>query len=235
MTTIKTMASATAILFLAINVLAGENSQLVANLKAGKPQTIVTYGTSLTAGGAWAGQLQKALEAKHPGLATVINSGEGAMWSKWGVDNLESRVIQKKPDTVFIEFAINDAYLEYKMSVEEARRNLENMIDRIRRSKADTEIILMTMNPPIGIHLERRPKFKDYYQMYRDVAKERKLRLIDHYPKWERILDKDKDLFNKYVPDGIHPGPEGCEKVITPTILEALGISAEPARAGDAK
>jgi acyl-CoA thioesterase I len=234
MMTIKTIASAASLL-LAISAFAGEASRLAANLKAGKPQTIVTYGTSLTAGGEWVAQLQRALEAKYPGLATVINSGEGAMWSKWGVDNLESRVIQKKPDTVFIEFAINDAFLEYKTSVEGARRNLENMVDHIRRSKADTEIIVMTMNPPTGIHLERRPKFEDYYQMYRDVAKKRKLRLIDHCLNWERILDKDKDLFNRYVPDGIHPGPEGCEKVITPAILEALGISAEPTTAGDAK
>jgi hypothetical protein len=50
------------------------------------------------------------------------------MWSKWGVDNLETRVIQKKPDTVFIEFAINDAYLEYKTTIEMARSNLVNMI-----------------------------------------------------------------------------------------------------------
>ena len=33
----------------------------------------------------------------------------------------------------------------------------------------------MVMNPPIGVHLERRPKIKEYYQMYRDVAKEQEL------------------------------------------------------------
>jgi len=175
------------------------------------------------------------LNAKYPGLATVINSGQCAMWSKWGVDNLAARVLAKKPDTVFIEFAVNDAYLEYKTSVAQARQNLTNMIDRILSAKADTEIILMVMNPPVEIHLQRRPKFKDYYQMYRDVAKERKLRLIDHCPNWEQVLEKDKDLFAKYVPDRIHPGPEGCEKVITPAILKALGIHSDPATTGGAK
>lgn len=221
-------AAAVAIIFsLASNVLAGNGSQLVANLKAGKPQTVVTYGTSLTQGGAWVGQLQQALNAEYPGLATVINSGQGAKWSKWGVDNLDSRVITNHPDTVLMEFAINDAYLPYKTSVVEARSNLTNMIDRILASKADTEIILMTMNPPTGVHLERRPNIKDYYQMYRDVAKERKLLLIDHAANWEPILDKDKALFARYVPDGIHPGPEGCTHVISPAILKALGITAE--------
>ena len=53
----------------------------------------------------------------------------------------------------------------------------------------------MVMNPPIGIHLERRPKIEEYYQMYRIVAKVRKLLLIDHAPNWEKILEEDPGLF----------------------------------------
>ena len=203
---------------------ATEKSRLVINLESGKQQTIVTYGTSLTAGGAWVKQLQQALDSSYPGKAKVINSGKGAMWSKWGVDNLDKRVIEKNPDTVFIEFAINDAFLRYKTSVKQAQSNLENMIDRILKAHPKCEIILMVMNPPVGVHLERRPKIKDYYQIYREVAKERKFLLIDHYPQWEKILNKDAELFNKYVPDGIHPGPEGCKAVITPHMTKALGV-----------
>ena len=124
-------------------------------------------------------QLRQALDAKFPKLATVVNSGQGAMWSKWGVEHLDERVIAKKPDAVFIEFSINDAYLPYQTSTETARKNLDTMVDRIRRANAQCEIILMVMNPPIGIHLERRPKIADYEQVYRDVAKARRLRLID--------------------------------------------------------
>ena len=67
------------------------HSQLVDNLKAGQAQTVVTYGTSLTSGGAWVRQLGQALEARWPGKAKVINSGAGGMWSTWGVDNLDDR------------------------------------------------------------------------------------------------------------------------------------------------
>lgn len=229
MKTVGTLAAAMFATCFALAALAGESSQLVTNLKAGKPQIVVTYGTSLTAGGAWVAQLQNALNATYLGLATVINSGQGGMWSKWGVDNLETRIIQKKPDTVFIEFAINDAYLPYKTTVEDAQRNLENMIDRILQANSNTEIVLMTMNPPVGGNFEQRPKFKDYYQMYRDVAKERKLRLIDHCANWDLVLSKDRTLFDKYVPDGIHPLAEGCEKIITPALLKALGLTADPA------
>ena len=179
------------LLVFAGDVSAGDDSRLVANLKAGKAQTAVTYGTCLTAGGAWVQQFEAALKAKWPGLVTVVNGGQGGMWSKWGVENLDARVLAKKPDTLLIEFGINDAFLEYKTSVAVARDKLNKMIDRVLAAKADTEIILMTMNPPIGVHLERRPAIKEYYEMYRQVAKDRKLPLIDHDLNWEPILAKD--------------------------------------------
>jgi lysophospholipase L1-like esterase len=203
-----------------------KSSRLATNLKAGQTQTVITYGTSLTSGGAWVSQLKEAFDQAYPGQVSLINSGAGGMWSTWGIQNLDQRVIEKKPDLVTIEFGINDAYLEYKTSVEKARENLENMIDRILKSNPRCEIVLMVMNPPIKVHLERRPRIKDYYQMYREVAKQRQLPLIDHYPAWERILREDPGLFDRYVPDGIHPGPQGCEAVITPAIIRALGIRA---------
>lgn len=207
-----------------LSACAGQGSQLIANLASGKPQTIVTYGTSLTFGGAWVGQMKEALNQKYKGLITLHNSGKCSMWSKWGVENLDALVIQKKPDTVIIEFAVNDAFLAYKTSVAEARTNLLNMVERIQAAKPDTEIILMTMNPPIGIHLDRRPKIIDYVQMYRDVAKERRVCLIDNYPNWERIVREDPERYSKYVPDGIHPGAEGYRNVVTPVILRSLGL-----------
>jgi acyl-CoA thioesterase-1 len=204
--------------------LADTSSRLVNNLKAGKPQTVVAYGTSLTHGGAWVAQLQAALDAKFPGKARVINSGEGRMWSKWGVDNLDARVIANKPDTVFIEFAVNDAYLPYHTPVAQARANLENMIDRILRANPDCEIIPMTMDPPTGASLADRPQYMDYYQMYRDVAKERNLLLIDHYQQWEKLLTQDPVTYYKYLPDTLHPTPEGCAAVTTPEIIKALEL-----------
>ncbi|MBL4886676.1 MAG: SGNH/GDSL hydrolase family protein [Planctomycetaceae bacterium] len=228
MNSLKFGAMLLALCFLSASISqAAEKSRLVENLHSGKQQTVVTYGTSLTAGGAWVRQLGQELERAYPGKANVINSGSGGMWSTWGVDNLDKRVIQKKPDTVLIEFAINDAFLNYKTSVDLAQSNLENMIDRILKSNPDCEIVLMVMNPPIGVHLTRRPKIKEYYQMYREVAQARKLLLIDHYPKWETILKDNPDLFNKYVPDGIHPNPQGCKAVITPQIVKSLGIAGE--------
>jgi len=130
---------------------------------------------------------------------------------------------------------MNDADLRRKTSVKQAQDNLENMIERILKDNPKCEIILMTMNPPVGKHLELRPRIKEYCQMYRDVAKARDFLLIDHYPEWAKILENDPDLFRKYVPDDIHPPREGSKAVITPNIAKALGIEAKQKSAPDKK
>jgi hypothetical protein len=61
--------------------------------------------------------------------------------------------------------------------------------------------------------------------MYRSVANERGLLLIDHYRNWKELQRKDKELFLEYVPDTIHPTSIGCAKIVTPVILDALGVS----------
>lgn len=222
-----TAAGVALIFFSCINSQAAEKSKLVTNLEAGKQQTVVTYGTSLTAGGAWVDQLSAELKRHYSTLPLVLNSGRGSMWSKWGVDNLDTRVISKSPDTVFIEFTINDAFLKYATSVPQARSNLLNMVDRLLAANNACEIILMVMNPPIGVHLDSRPNIELYNQMARDVAAERRLMLIDHYPDWEKILKADPKQFSALVPDGIHPNAEGCKQVILPNILRALGVKTE--------
>ncbi len=207
---------------------AGEKSKLVTHLEAGKKQVVVAYGTSLTAAGGWVKQLSTTLNERYPGLATVINSGGSGQWSEWGVANLDQKVIANKPDTVFIEFSMNDSVERFHGSVEIAKANLVNMIDRILKANPQCEIILMTMTPgdkyPAG-HKSYRKAIEKQSEMYRAVAKEHGFILIDHYPNWKALQSKDRKLFDEYVPDTIHPTDEGCEKVVTPVVFAALGIN----------
>jgi acyl-CoA thioesterase-1 len=209
-----------------INSQCGEKSRLVSNLEAGKKQTVVSYGTSLSQGAPWVQQFSAELNRRYPGLATVIDSGQGAKQPaglcKWGVDNIEPVILTQKQDTVFIEFAAWDSYLPFKTTLPQARSNLVIMIDHLLTANESCEIILMVMNPPTGVHLETRPKIEVYNQMYRDVARQRNLMLIDHWPNWQKIL-KAGD-YAVYVPDGVHPNAEGGKEVIVPEIVKALGV-----------
>jgi len=226
----KEMKMEYAVLALAISVIlplagvAGSRESLVSRLDAGEKQTVVVYGTSLTAVGVWVDQLRTVLEQNYPGQITLINSAHGGSNSDWGRKSFDEKVIKQDPDTVFIEFAINDAVTGRNVSVGQARENLEEMMDRLLKSNPDCEIILMTMNPCVAHHKARRPDLTAYYQMYRDVAGERGVQLIDHYPVWEKLLNEEPGLFLSYVPDGIHPVREGALQVIMPTMIQSLGL-----------
>ena len=205
----------------------GVNAQslLIKNLAAGKHQVLVTYGTSLTAGDggrAWVNAVNDSLNKKYNNNLTTVNAAKSAMWSGWGIQNLEDSVINKKPDAVLIEFSMNDAFLNYKTSPQLAKLNLNYMIDRIKLYNPQCEVILQVMNIPINTHADARPNILAYYQVYRQVAAEKKLLLIDHYPHWKKILDQGKDEYLKYVPDGIHPGIESAKNIIAPYVLQRL-------------
>ncbi|SDP78973.1 acyl-CoA thioesterase-1 [Mucilaginibacter sp. OK268] len=208
-----------------LSAVSSAQTQLIKNLQAGKPQILVVYGTSLTAGAgghAWVDSVAADLNNKYHGNLTVYNAAKSAMWSTWGVQHLEDSVISKKPDAVLIEFSMNDAFLNYKTSRELAELNLNYMIDRIKLFNPNCEIILQTMDIALDKHATDRPDLNTYYDLYREVAKKRKLLLIDHYPHWKAILDKGKEEYLKYVPDGLHPDAEGARKVIAPYVIEKL-------------
>ena len=200
-------------------------TRLVQNLEGGKKQTLVTFGTSLTAVGAWVDQLRVVLDQQFPGQATVINGAQGGANSDWGREKLDEKVLAHKPDTVLIEFSVNDAHAQRKTSVDHARGNLENMIERILAANPDCEIILQVMNPPVGHTKTVRPDIAAYDQMYRDVAAARGFLLIDHSPAWQDLLKNDPRTFMLCSPDTIHPLRSGSLKVSTPVVLAALGLA----------
>jgi acyl-CoA thioesterase-1 len=117
---------------------------------------------------------------------------------------------------------MNDSVVRFHCSVEQARANLESMINRINHALPRCRIVLQVMNPVVGKSATSRPHLESYYQMYRDVAAKRKLLLIDHGPTWKAVLVAGEDDYRKVVPDGLHPSAEGYRKHVTPAILEAL-------------
>lgn len=202
-------------------------ADFVRHLQAGEKQTVVYYGTSLTAGGAWTRLLTERLNERFPGLVTAHNSGGPGAHSGWGVDNINQKVIGLNPHVVFIEFSINDAVARFKMPPERAKENLNKMVDRIKNALPDCEVILQIMNPVID-HPEGdpgwRPTLEQCQQNYRDVAAARGLLLIDHMPAWTKLLQTDEKTFRAYVPDGVHPAEAGWRAVVMPELISRIGL-----------
>ncbi|MEZ5324142.1 MAG: MBG domain-containing protein [Verrucomicrobiales bacterium] len=216
-------------------------------IRDGEYRRIVTMGTSLTASApGWPDQLQTWLktQAPKPENVSLWNRGVGAgasdhpNWDHPLYEHLSGKrwalplIIgsSPRPDVVFIEYSINDAYLPYQLSQQDSRDNLNFIIDEYLAFNPDIEIILMTMNNPTGSHLTSRPQIAEYYQIYRDVAEERNLLLIDHYPNWLNLYNTDPAKWDSYFYDGLHPRPEGSENVILPELIRALEAASVPAQ-----
>lgn len=178
--------------------------------------SIVTFGTSLTAYGQWQPSLEQALEACTGQDWQIINSGASSMASDWGMANAD-RVYSTSPDVALIEFATNDAYAPYAISVAQSRLNTLAIIDAIRVNSPATQIFLMTMNPTIRD--ASRPHLTEYFRQYRSIAQEAGVGLIDLFPVWRKSLTLA--TAERSIPDGVHPSASAYSAVV-PVIAEAV-------------
>lgn len=193
------------------------------NLHAGKKQTVVIYGTSLSHGGAWAVAVQEWFDATYPGLVTFINSSGPGQNSAWGVANLKTRVLAHHPNLVFLEFSFNDAHEKFKMPVETGAANLAGMVREIQTQDTNTAIVLQIMNvgwdaPNDKKSFSSRPQLEKYNSNYRFYAKAHNLPLLDHFTNWQRLKEKQPEQFQTFLPDGTHPNKEGSLAITWPTV-----------------
>lgn len=198
-------------------------------LEAGQPQTVVLYGTSVTIGGQWAQELNTYFDTLYPGQVTLINSAKSGEHSSWGLEHLQERVLDHKPDLLFLEFAINDAATKHGISTNRCAANLDTMLQAVRTQNPEVEIVLQTMNPAWDSpesapkkYAGDRPNLEDYYKVYRNYARVKHLPLVDHYPVWKKILDEEPARYQLLVPDGIHPSAQASRTVAWPAIKELL-------------
>lgn len=189
-------------------------------LETGENRTVVAYGTSLTAEGAWTRELAAYWEKHYPGKVAFVNAAKSGMHSGWGVQNLAERVTAKNPDLVLIEFAVNDAAARHGISREKSVANLDAMVQALRLRNPKVEIIVQTMNPawdsprvPEKTYGSDRPALALYYAAWSAYARGEALPLVEHYPAWLSMQREDPGRFRELVPDGIHPGDEGSRAV----------------------
>jgi len=215
------------LLCLTLFVQADPKPPIFTNLAAGKKQTVVVYGTSLTVGGAWAVATKDWFQKNYPGLVTFVNSGGSGQNSDWGVANLQKKVLDLNPDLVFIEFSFNDAHEKFKMPLERGAKNLETIVTGIQAKNPQATIVLQVMNIPYDApngnrSQSARPQLEQFNDNYRKYAADHHLALIDQYPNWVRLKEKDADKYHRFLPDGTHPSKEGSMEVSWPTIEKWL-------------
>lgn len=200
-------------------------NKLIPDLAAGYKVKVMTIGTSLTDmpfGVSWPSELYSALFPKYQGYMVLSNRAISGSNSKSGVANIEQWLAIDNPDVVFIEYGINDAIASDNISVQQMKANLDFICAKILANNPKAEIILQTMNNPVGSALSDRPNIEQYYQGYRDYAAAKGYLLVDNYPLWKNLYDTNPTLWATYVGDRIHPSGEGRAAIMLPNLIKTL-------------
>jgi len=169
-----------------------------AKLKAGKDVKIVAFGDSITAGGEaskpelifwrrWADDVQH----KYPGAhITPVNGATGGDSTVQGLQRLQAKALDEKPDLVAIGFGMNDHNVG-GVRIPQFEQNLKQMIARIR-SETGAEIVLFSAFPP-------NPKWKfgshhmaDYAAATGRVAGETACAYADVFNNWCSLAARKK-------------------------------------------
>ncbi len=118
---------------------------------------IVDYGDSITEGAnasglgllnvppfmpTWADLITYDLQYHYHAPVNSVNLGVGGTTSKYGAENVVPKVALQKPDLTIIAFGMNDGTL--KVDPEQFRKNINSIIDSIRKYNPDAEFILVS-------------------------------------------------------------------------------------------
>jgi len=161
------------------------------------PCKILCFGDSLTRG--YAPVFEERFKQKFADInATIINAGVGGETSRDGLQRLP-RLLEEQPQVVLIGFGMNDQ--AKGITIIELANNLSQMISAFENIGA--RIQLLTMNPVQGSN----SRVNLYNQTIKDVAHEKRVRIIDVNSLWKREIKPQ----SKGLRDGCHPNELGNE------------------------
>ncbi|HEX2950340.1 MAG TPA: SGNH/GDSL hydrolase family protein [Armatimonadota bacterium] len=168
-----------------------------AKLEHGDAVTIVGLGGSITqANPGWLSMTAETLQQQFPqAKVQCVNSGISGTGSDLGVFRLRKDVIDKSPDLVFVEFAVNDGAL----SNDDAILYMESIVQRLERLP----------KPPAIVIIDSAARTTSIRSRHQKVAQQYGLLEID----MQRMIDAYRqehpgqwtDLYN----DDVHPNRTG--------------------------
>ena len=178
-------------------------------------KTILFFGNSLTAGygldpsDAYPALIQKKLDSLGYDYR-VINAGLSGETTASGVTRLDW-VLDRQPVDIFVlELGGNDGLRGIDLT--ETRRNLEAIVDSVRETSAETEIILAGMMIPPNMGEQYANRFQ---KIFPEVAQQEDVHLI---PFLLQGVGGEPELNQA---DGIHPTAQG-QKIVANNVWKVL-------------
>jgi lysophospholipase L1-like esterase len=141
----------------------------------------------------------------------IINTAISGNTSADILGDYDWRIGQFSPAAVFIMIGTNDASVKKNISLESYRRNLEELVGRIRADKAIP--VLQTPNIILTEKAVGRELLKDYVTVIREVAASRGTILVDHWAYWTERLQANVLEVHKWMNDELHPNGRGHDEM----------------------
>jgi len=165
-------------------------------------KTIIFYGDSITAGYGvgteFAFPYLIASQLDKDGFdVEVVNAGLSGETSAGGLTRIDW-ILNRKFDVFVLELGANDGLRG--LPVEETRKNLQAIIDKVKAKYPNTQIVLAGMMVPPNMGQDYAKAFEG---LYPQLAKKNNALLIPF------LLKDVAGIVELNQPDGIHPNPQG--------------------------
>ena len=201
----------------------------------GAELTVAYFGGSITAQAGWRPKTLEHFRKTWPQAKFAeINAAIGGTGSDLGVFRLAQDVLEKKPDLLFVEFAVNDG----AAAPDQIRRCMEGIVRQTRRARPDCDVcfVYTVTEALVGPLLEGKfpraaatmEEVADRYgipsiHLAIEVAKRAKEGTLA----WRAPLSTASGPVMPFANDGVHPYPETGHVLY----LEAIVRSLDPIRA----
>jgi lysophospholipase L1-like esterase len=193
----------------------------IQKFRSGEPTRIIALGDSLTQG--WMVRkgyldfLAEMLKKKYPNSdVTIINRGIPGDTAEGGLFRLREEVLDGDPDLVFIQFALNDAFMG--VDPDRFKNTIKLIVERI---VADTgaEILLITSVPVM--YESSDAMVEKFYATLSDIAEEEDVSIAMVHRYWKKKISEGIDFRGLVQGDMVHPNVEG-HRLMAEAIIASL-------------
>jgi len=149
-------------------------------------------------------QVLRELKQLYPyAVINVIVTAIGGENSTQGAQRFDRDVLTHRPDVLFIDYALNDR----KIGLEQARKNMEEMIQKALRE--GIPVILMTPSADVNVPLlQPHNELEQFADMIKELAGKYHIGVADSYSQFRKIEEEGKDI-HAYMAQSNHPNAMG--------------------------
>ncbi len=174
------------------------------------PFKIVCFGNSITRGFK-VGSYQ-AVEKPYPKILLnllkkdisqieVLNEGHNGWRTDHALNNIQTKVLDKNPQIVLLEFGINDAYSNFSLALFE--KNILNILKILQQKN-----IIPVLLTPTPITSKFKEQVEKYCEVLQKISKEQDISLINLQKEITQKAINEKISKKKLLPDDVHFGDE---------------------------